>query len=214
MMTQQKKKLLPMAILAILREHTDKNTHLRQVPIMKLLEEEHHLTATRKSVRKNLSDLQEAGYPVKFSKGWYYDPEFTSGELDYLRACVMGSDLRADKREDLLARLATLGGPFYQPDAGELYFLPDSPEFFDIINTLNEAITTGHQISFRLKGEDEDRKQKRSKASPYRLESKGGSCILVCRIGDDEALTEIPVENIVTAKMLTPLVKPLEEDQQ
>ncbi len=210
----QKKKMLITAILAILREHTDAKKHIRQAPIMKLLEEEHQLTATRKSVRKNLGDLQEAGFPVKFRKGWYFEPVMSDAEMDYLRACVMGSDLPADKRMSLLDRLASLGSSFYQPNTETLSILPVSPEFIGILNALHDAIAKGHQISFRLKEEEPDDDQPRRKASPYRLETREGSCYLVCRIGDDEALTEVLVENIESVRILKPLVKPLEEAQE
>ena len=212
-MAEQKKKLLPMAILAILREHTDTKNHIRQAPIMKLLQEEHHLTATRKSVRKNLGDLQEAGYPVKFRKGWYYEPLMTADELDYLRACVMGSDLRADKREDLLARLGTLGGPFYTPSPGTSPYLPLNPEFPIVMNTLNDAIAKGHVISFQCTGDAAGDSKKRYRASPYELAVKGGTSVLICRVDGEDGLSEIPVAEIMNVKILKPAVTPMETTQ-
>ena len=207
----QKKKMLITAILTILREHTDGQRHLRQAPIMKLLEEEHQLTATRKSVRKNLGDLQEAGYPVKFKKGWYYDPGFTPDELDFLRACIMGSDLRADKRMVLLDKLATLGGPFYQPDGVKGPFMPLTNEFPVVMNTLFDAIAKGRVVSFRISGEGE---KKRHQASPYRLETRNARCVLVCHVDADEGLAEIPVESIEGVKILTARITPIEKFQQ
>lgn len=212
-MTQQKKKLLPIAILTILQKHTDATKHLRQAPIMRFLQDEHQLTATRKSVRKNLADLQEAGYPIKFNKGWYYDPEFTAGELDYLRACVMGSNLRADKREDLLARLATLGGPFYMPSAGTSLYLPISPEFAVVMSNIREAIDIGRKVTLTMRHE-KDVKAERRRVSPYQLMQKDGTCVLICRDDETKEADEIYLKDIHSVHILKAVVTPIETVQE
>ncbi len=210
---KQQKKLLPIAILTILQKHTDATTHLRQAPIMRFLQDEHQLTATRKSVRKNLADLQEAGYPVKFNKGWYYDPEFTSGELDYLRACVMGSNMRADKREDLLARLASLGGPFYEPSTGNSPYLPINPEFAVVMRDLREAIDIGRKVTLAMRHE-EDMRAERRKVSPYQLVRKNATCVLICRDDKTNETYEIRLANICKVRILQQVVSPINILQQ
>ena len=77
-MPAEKKKMLILAILGILRDGTDENNRIRQAEIITRLNRDYHLTATRKSVRKNLADLQEAGYPVRFRKGWFYEHPFNA----------------------------------------------------------------------------------------------------------------------------------------
>lgn len=205
-MPNQKKKLLPMAILTILREHTDARKHLRQAPIMKLLEEEHQLTATRKSVRKNLGDLQEVGYPIKFSKGWYYEPALTPEELDFLRACVMGSDLRADQRMSLLDRLVSLGGPFYQPGM-KGPFAPLSPEFPYVVIKLNDAIAKGRKVTLTMQQKGEEKPEHR-KVNPYRLENREGTSVLICRGEEAEEAVAIPVAEIADVRILKPAASP------
>lgn len=209
----QKKKMLITSILTILKEHTDAQRHLRQAPIMKLLEEEHQLTATRKSVRKNLGDLQEAGYPVKFQKGWYYDSGFTADEVGFLRTCVMGCDMPADKREDLLARLAGLGGPFYQPGADKGPYLPLSPEFPFVMNDLTDAIARGRMVTLTMRGEDEE-KADRVRVSPCHLAEKNGTSYLVCRAEETDERCEIPVAGIGHVRILKQAAKTEEKAKE
>ena len=70
------KKMLILAILEILRKYTDCEHGLLQTDIIEKLERDYDLTATRKSVRANLTELQIAGYPIDYINGWYYEHEF------------------------------------------------------------------------------------------------------------------------------------------
>ena len=220
-MPAQKKKMLILAILGILRDHTDAEHRIRQAAIMQLLEEEYQLTATRKSVRKNLADLQEAGYPVVFRKGWYYVPLLESAELDFLQQCVMGSNIPAGQREDLLRRLGTMGGPFYQAGATIGRVRPTNPQFLYTLETLQAAIASGNQVSFKYGNYDvdkelharteEDGKAKLYKINPYRLVTVNGRCYLICNVDKYDTLCHFRVDRIIDAKKLRAPAKPVEK---
>ncbi len=219
-MPAQKKKMLILAILGILKDHTDAEHRIRQAGIMKLLEDEYQLTATRKSVRKNLADLQEAGYPVFFRKGWFYGHLLESAELDYLELCVMGSDIPAEQRENLLARLATLGGPFRKAGTAIGKVQPTNQQFLYNMETLQAAIKEGTQVSFKYGNydvdlklhprTDEEGKAKLYRINPYRLATVNGRCYLICNVDKYDTLCHFRVDRIMDIKKLRSQVKPLE----
>jgi len=62
---QQKKMLVPY-LLDVLRDHSDENHRLSQSDILELLKRERGLDVERKSVRRNLQDLIDLGYPIEY----------------------------------------------------------------------------------------------------------------------------------------------------
>ena len=60
----QPKKMLALNLLELLRKYSDENHRLSQQELLRLLESEYGMTADRKSVRRNLLELQSSGYPV------------------------------------------------------------------------------------------------------------------------------------------------------
>ena len=150
-MPAQKKKMLILAILSILRDETDVNHRIRQAAIIERLTAKYQLTATRKSVRKNLADLQEAGYPVVFQKGWFYDHLFSASELDFLSECVMASNIPGAQREDLLTRLASTGGSYYVSGNTHLKVRPTNSQYMYTMEILHDAIAQGRQTVFHKK---------------------------------------------------------------
>ena len=82
----QPKKMLALNLLELLRKYSDENHRLSQQELLRLLESEYGMTADRKSVRRNLLELQACGYPIccderpragadgedgTFCTGWY-----------------------------------------------------------------------------------------------------------------------------------------------
>ena len=68
MYAQQPKKMLVMNILDILRKYTDEDHRLSQKDIIEILKTEYGMTADRKAVRRNLTNLMEAGYEIEYSE--------------------------------------------------------------------------------------------------------------------------------------------------
>lgn len=219
-MPAQKKKMLILAILGILRDGTDADHRIRQAEIMERLERDYALTATRKSVRKNLGDLQDAGYPVVFSKGWYYDPVLKRDELDLLTACVACSTLPEAKRVSILSRLTQLGGPYYRntPSFGGTNLV--NPQAVVTLDLAAEAIAEEKQFSFRygdagLDKElhprlDETGKPIQFKVNPYRVECIGGRFYLICSMDRGECLTSFRINRILDARILKADSRPIE----
>ncbi len=220
-MPAQKKKMLILAILGILRDETDADHRIRQAAIIEKLNANYQLSATRKSVRKNLADLQEAGYPILFRKGWYYDHTFKPAELDYLLDCIMSSNIPTAQREDLLNRLLKMGGSFYKPHVDIKKVRPTNPQFLQTLDVIHDAIADGRQITFKYCDYDVDKelhprldnkgKAKTYKVNPYRLASANGRSYLICNVDKYDTLCHFRVDRIVEARMMRAAAKPLEK---
>ena len=99
MYTAQPKKLLIMNILEILQRYTDEDHRLSQREIGEILEREYSVRADRKTIKRNLTDLIDAGYDLEYSESirknrqgedevlltdWYLNRTFTDSELRLL----------------------------------------------------------------------------------------------------------------------------------
>lgn len=102
----QPKKMLALNLLELLRKYSDENHRLSQQELLRLLESEYGMTADRKSVRRNLLELQACGYPIccderpragadgedgTFCTGWYIERAFTDAELRLLIDSLLSS---------------------------------------------------------------------------------------------------------------------------
>lgn len=102
----QPKKMLALNLLELLRKYSDENHRLSQQELLRLLASEYGMTADRKSVRRNLLELQSCGYPVccderpragadgedgTFCTGWYIERAFTDAELRLLIDSLLSS---------------------------------------------------------------------------------------------------------------------------
>ncbi|MBR7084649.1 MAG: hypothetical protein IKI37_05690 [Oscillospiraceae bacterium] len=111
MIENQSRGVAILAILQILKKHTDKEHTLSQHEIQKLLASEYEMYVDRKTVRRNLSKLMEYDFPIYYQgkdceeeeiirngkngeeelilTNWYYNHELTNGELRFLIDNVM-----------------------------------------------------------------------------------------------------------------------------
>ena len=113
--TKQKKKLLILAILEILRKCSDKIHALRQNDLILILEQKYGLTATRKSVGANIQELIQSGYPiVHTADGWYYVHGFDTKELDYMiKAVLRESPFPTERQVQLVRNIRGMGNRYY-----------------------------------------------------------------------------------------------------
>ena len=218
-MPAEKKKLLILAILEILRNNTDSAHRLRQQQMIDFLASDYGLTATRKSVRQNLADLQMAGYPVVFLHGWYYEHEFSGAELNFVVDCVSGASLPLCQREKLIAKLTRMGGKYFRPSAETGHIRPVNPQFLATLELLHSAIDEGVQVSFRYGWWDADKelkpkldetgKPKTYRINPYRVAMANGRYYLICNVDKYDTLCHFRIDRILDAHKLKRAVKPV-----
>ena len=213
-MAAEKRKLLILSVLDILKKHTDADHRLRQQQIIDRLIEDYHLHVTRKSLRAELADLQEAGYPVVFRKGWYYEHEFSRAELDLVMDSVMCSAHLSDaQRAALLGKLASLGGEWYQPPTVLQEEKHANAAFMDILRILHNAIRDGQKVSFRYGYYDVDKKlhpkldsetgkPKQYRVSPYRVATANGRYYLIGNVDGHDDVCHFRVDRIISVHVL------------
>ncbi len=106
MYTEQPKKMLILDILDIFQKYTDENHRLSQKDIADILRDKYDMEVDRKSIRRNIEDLIDAGYqieytetprqiPVKGRSGSSKKTEESSAWTDfYLRREISDGELR------------------------------------------------------------------------------------------------------------------------
>lgn len=189
------KKMLILAILEILRKHTDVEHGLLQSDILERLRAEYGLSATRKTVRQNLTDLQEAGYPIEYRNGWYYEHEFCNAELDLLiNSLLFNTNAPYRQCRAVMDKLVALGGDYYKPDLGRGTQRPENGEFFTTLEVLSEAIEAGRQVAFQYCYFDVDKQlhprmdeskpnlPKEYVVNPYKVAIHNGRHYLICNV--------------------------------
>ena len=141
-MPSQPKKMLIIAVLETLRKYTDTDHRLLQAPLLDLLKADYGLEVDRKTLRHNIEHLINAGYPLKYKRGWYYQHEFTRQELDLLIGSIARDPLLSSQTALELARKLDCMRPGCQPE------LPDT-ELTRKLLTVREALRKGKHLSFR-----------------------------------------------------------------
>ena len=176
MAESEPKKLLILYILNILREHTDPDHPISQQKIVEYLESEYGMTADRKTVRRNLSKLMEADYPIRFQgctmdsheikrKGrngreqtiltnWYYCHQFEYGELSLMIDSVLSADgLSKRHRTDLIRKIEALTSKSFRSVSKkfdmDIYGKPVNSNILLTIENIRQAIAKGRQLQFQ-----------------------------------------------------------------
>lgn len=176
MAESEPKKLLILYILNILREHTDPDHPISQQKIVELLESEYSMAADRKTVRRNLSKLMDAGFPIRYQgstmdsdeiirKGrngkeqtiltnWYYYHPFEYGELSLLIDSVLSADgLSKRHRTELIRKIEALTSKHFKSVSKkidmDIYGKPINSNIILTIENIRLAIAKGRQLQFQ-----------------------------------------------------------------
>lgn len=127
------KKIAILYILRILKEKSDENHPLSQQQIMNLLETEYGVSINRKSVRRNLEKLKEAGFPITareveretngkknaLTRDWQWDHLLNEEELILLTDALYFSHIPSASVKKLEKKIKEITSPFY--DDGKNY---------------------------------------------------------------------------------------------
>ncbi len=132
------------------------------------------MTADRKAVRRNLTNLMEAGYEIEYSESirmvlnkktgkpeksvvtsdYYLVREFTDAELRLLiDGLLFSKHVPYARCKELVEKLEGLSNKYFQARVKHIRTLPDrsteNKQLFYTIEVLDEAISRGRQVSFR-----------------------------------------------------------------
>ena len=170
----------------ILLERTDEENMLSTTQLINILNDEYGISAHRTTITKDIAALQEFGMDIVVihstqSKYFVASHKFELPELKLLIDAVESSKFITSKKSDaLIEKIHTM------TSAGQVAKLrrnnyvvnrikPDNEQIYYIIDTINEAINSGKQISFQyydytgLKKKVLKNKGEVYKLSPYKL---------------------------------------------
>lgn len=216
------KKLTILAILEILRDQTDAEHPLRQSGILEKLHSLYEIEATRKTVRQNLSCLQEAGYPVEYDGGWYYEHEFCEAELNLLvDSLLFCGYIPYTQCRVLIEKIKGLGGGYYTPRYGRSVLKPENPQFVYSLEVLQRAIESGRKVEFQYADFDVDKKlhprltttgvPKLYTVNPYRVVASNGRYYLIANTEKYDNVAHFRIDRIWEIRELEEPVKPMAE---
>ncbi len=246
MYTKQSKKLLIMNILDILRKYTDEAHRLSQKEIVDILRREYEMKADRKAVRRNILDLIDFGYEIEYSESLRMMPNAKTGELEetyilsdfYLVREFTDAELRLlidsllfsrhipyNQCKELVEKLEGLSNRYFQAHVRHIHTMPETlpqnPQLFLAIETLDEAISKGRKVSFTYLEYGTDKKQHRRcrpdgtvreyVVSPYQMAAKEGKYYLICNYDKYNDISNYRIDRIADVKVLDAPVKPFEK---
>ena len=165
------KKIIILYILQILRKYTDADHTMTQQQIAEKLRSDYGLEINRATVKRNISDLIDAGYDIQYTEvvrshtdkrtgekeenviytGLYFEHEFTEPELHMLiDGLLFSRSVPYRQRRQLIDKLGRLSSIHFNRRMNHVRCMssdsPQNPELFHTIDILDEAITAGKQV--------------------------------------------------------------------
>ncbi len=165
------KKIIILYILNILRKYTDVNHPMTQQQIAEKLLADYEMEVNRSTVKRNLSDLIDAGYDIGYRevprslkvKGsdekddntiltdFYYEHDFSQSELHMLiDGLLFSRSVPYRQRKDLIEKLGNLSSSYFSKRMKHVHSMnadsPQNPRLFLNIEVLDEAIADGKQV--------------------------------------------------------------------
>lgn len=165
------KKVIILYILQILQRYTDADHPMTQQQIMEKLRADHDLEVNRATVKRNLSDLIDAGYPIQYTEvtrsqvnrqtgeteesvictDLYYEHDFTEPELHMvIDGLLFSRSVPYRQRRQLIDKLGSLSSVHFNRRMNHVHCMsadsPQNPELFHTVDILDEAITAGKQV--------------------------------------------------------------------
>ena len=237
MYTAQPKKLLIMNILEILQRYTDEDHRLSQREIGEILEREYSVRADRKTIKRNLTDLIDAGYDLEYSESirknrqgedevlltdWYLNRTFTDSELRLLiDGLLFSKHIPYSQCRDLVQKLEGLSSQYFRSRTGYIRTLPnDQPnnrQLFYTIEILDEAIRKKVQVAFRYLEYRADKRLhlRRNQEgqvreyiiNPYQMAAVNGRYYLICNYDKYDNLSNYRLDRITEIRLLNTPVK-------
>ena len=208
-------------LLELLMKESDEDHRLQQTALAERLESKYHIPIDRRSVKKALDEMRRAGYPVVNERGWYYRHLFSPTELNYLAYSIRcNNTLPPDQQEQLLRKLAGMGGDWYampEPAAG---CRTANEHFLEILQVLDSAIAEGTQVEFHYGSYDVDLrlhprlnrsgKEKLYIINPYQIATANGRYYLIANVQKYDGLSHYRVDRILDIRKRKKKAKPLD----
>ena len=197
MESAENKSLALLRIKEILENYSDSAHLLTQADIIHKLDHEYTLDIDRKTVRRYLSKLAEAGVEVEITpKGCYLNRRtFEESELRVLIDSVLSLKCITPRQaRDLVRKLESEGNVYFRKSMDAEKVITTFPKergssaLCFTLDLLNEAISKKKKVSFQYGTE--------RLVSPYRTLLSNGRYYLICYEEQEKELKTYPVEHL------------------
>ena len=205
----QGKKLLILNVLDVLKKHSDAEHRLSVTDIVSILEKEYDMIVDRKSVKRNLDELEDIGYQIDYTESvrkkndgteeilktdWYLSADFSEPELRLIIDSLMCSKHISKKQMKMLvAKINGLGNKYFSSKMRHVTALhqasPENADLFLNVEMLDEAINDKKQVAFLYHDygvdkkmhprTDSEGKAKEYIVNPYQLVTANGRYYLI-----------------------------------
>jgi len=228
-------------ILEVLRKYSDENHRLSQGDIIARLRSEHGVTMERKAVKRNLANLQEAGFGLECDEtarktqdggtqalctGWYLNRAFSDAELRLLIDSVLSSGHVAPAQSrELIGKLAAQSSVYFRAHVKHIQTPPArndlGKQLFYTIEVLDEAVSQGKKVRFCYAAldirrqvylrPDEQGRPKQYDVSPYQMAASNGRYYLIGNMEPHDNVVHFRLDRIREIALLDEPVKPIKE---
>lgn len=230
------KKMLTLHILDILKRFSDENHPLSQKQIQDILADEnekYRMSVERKAIKRNLEELIDAGYDIRYEvrrrgtgekandilTDFYIERDFTNVELKYLiDSVVFSHHIPSAQKEDLIKKLEKLSNKYFSAATGALSMENKDTEinweWFLNLELLDEAIDRKHSVKFDYYDYGEDKKlhlKNNHEVNPYKIVAKNDHYYLICQEAPFDNLVHYRIDKIKNIEKLENEFLPIRE---
>ena len=182
--TSSKKQII-LNILEVLKENSDEYHKLSQKDISELLKSTYQMSVDRKTIKRNLTELLNLGYPIEYSEQKRQTRDKATGELTdtesmtdfYLVREISDAELRLlidgllfsrhipyTHCRDLVKKLERMSNKYFRFKMRHIHAMPqdktDNKQVFYNISVLDEAIEKHRKVAFKYLDYGIDKKQR------------------------------------------------------
>jgi len=237
----QRKKMLTLNILEILKKHTDSEHTLSQAQILELLRREYEMTVERKAVKRALADLYDGDYGVECSEteritksgeaevvqsDWYISHDFSDAELRLIiDSLLFSKHIPKNHCKALINKLCTLSNKYFTKRTAHITNLPEDmpqcPELFLTVEVLDEAISKKSKVTFEYCDRGTDKKlhprlthdgaPRIYTVNPYQMAATNGRYYLIANIDKFDGIIHFRIDRIRGIKITDTPAKPVRD---
>ena len=174
------KKASSLALLNILRKHSDENHPLTQPKLLELMESEYGIELERRTIYNNCELLRQMGYEVSTytdnGKGYYLvDRQFEPSQVFLLCNAVHSSNFIPSKySKELIDKLLSTQSEYFRKDYKNAVYVDNASkkennEFFYNIELLSECIKNRKIVTFDYTKYDFNKNIVNRRKEPYTI---------------------------------------------
>lgn len=200
------------AILDLLRMETDEDHGLDARQISTLLKENKGIVIDPRSIRKTITEMKNAGFPIDAKHKYYYRGVLSSGEIEFLTSSVRyAQGLTNEQRSLLVEKLAALGDRRIHTSTSSPNRIGND-NMLDTLSLLREAMAEGLQVAFHYGSLALDGclapktrrgfsgKPKVYNANPYDIVSANGRMYLIASVNKHTDLSHYRIDRIIDVR--------------